>query len=197
MTERCLKRGERMAAELRQKKMLELLRKSEQPLSGSHLSEQLNVSRQIIVQDIGTLREKGYQILSTPKGYILQQQGVSKVFKVYHTDEETEQELNLIVDLGGEIEDVFIYHKVYGEVRAKLNIGSRRDVQEFCEALRAGKSSPLKNATSGFHYHTIWAKDKEILGLIEAALEEQGYLAELRDYEPECLWENEGYDSGS
>ena len=113
-----------MAAELRQKKMLESLRKSEKPLSGSYLSEMLKVSRQIIVQDIGTLRDRGYQILSTPKGYILQQQGVSKVFKVYHTDEETEQELNLIVDLGGEIEDVFIYHKVYGEVRAKLNIGS-------------------------------------------------------------------------
>ncbi|MDE7367150.1 MAG: transcription repressor NadR [Lachnospiraceae bacterium] len=176
-----------MAVELRQKKMLELLRKSEKPLSGSYLSEMLKVSRQIIVQDIGTLRDKGYQILSTPKGYILQQQGVSKVFKVYHTDEETEQELNLIVDLGGEIEDVFIYHKVYGEVRAKLNIGSRRDVQEFSEALRAGKSSPLKNATSGFHYHTVWAKDKEILGLIEEALDEQGYLAELRDYEPESL----------
>lgn len=181
-----------MAAELRQKKMAELLRKSEQPLSGNYLSEKLNVSRQIIVQDIAALRSKGYPVLSTPKGYILQQQGVSKVFKVYHTDEETEQELNLIVDLGGEIEDVFIYHKVYGEVRAKLNIGSRRDVQEFCEALRAGKSSPLKNATSGFHYHTVWAKEKKILRLIEQALKEQGYLAELRDYEPESLRDEAG-----
>lgn len=176
-----------MASELRQKKMLELLRKAEQPISGSSFAKQFGVSRQIVVQDISTLRSGGYPVLSTPKGYILQQQGVSKVFKVYHTDEQTEQELNLIVDFGGEVEDVFIYHKVYGEVRAKLNIGSRKDVQEFCEALRTGKSSPLKNATAGFHYHTVWTKKEETLLLIENALREQGYLAELLDYEPESL----------
>lgn len=184
-----------IAAELRQKKILELLRKAEGPLSGGSLAQQLGVSRQVVVQDIGTLRSGGCQILSTPKGYILQQQpGVSKVFKVYHTDEETGQELNLIVDLGGEIEDVFIYHKVYGEVRARLRICSRRDVQEFCEALRVGKSSPLKNATAGFHYHTIRAKKEETLLLIEDALREHGYLAELRDYEPESL--REGMEEG-
>lgn len=177
-----------MAAEIRQKKMLELLKKAESPLSGSHLAEVFKVSRQIIVQDIGSLRKEGHSILSTPKGYILQSPpGVCKVFKVYHSDEETEAELNLIVDLGGEIEDVFIYHKVYGEVRAKLGIRSRKDVRDFCEALRAGKSSPLKNATAGYHYHTIRADREEVLNLIEEALWEHGYLAKLRDFEPESL----------
>lgn len=182
-----------MAAESRQKKMLAMLRKSEQPISGSRLAGQLGVSRQIVVQDISALRSSGVPVLSTPRGYILQQpSGVSKVFKVYHEDDRTEQELNLIVDLGGEVEDVFIYHKVYGEVRAKLGIDSRRAVREFCDALQAGKSSPLKNATAGFHYHTVWAKDKDVLSLIEKNLREQGYLAELRDYEPESLREGEG-----
>ncbi len=182
-----------MAVEIRQKKMLTRLRKSEQPISGSRLAREFGVSRQIVVQDISALRSSGISILSTPKGYILQQQpGVSKVFKVYHEDDKTEQELNLIVDLGGEVEDVFIYHKVYGEVRAKLGIDSRRAVREFCDALQAGKSSPLKNATAGFHYHTIRAKDKETLSCIETALREQGYLAELRDYEPESIREEDG-----
>ncbi len=95
--------------------------------------------------------------------------------------------MNLIVDLGGEIEDVFIYHKVYGEVRAKLSISSRKDVQDFCEALRAGKSSPLKNVTAGYHYHTIRADKKEVLDLIEDALWQNGYLAKLRDFEPASL----------
>ena len=95
----------------------------------------------------------------------------------------------MIVDLGGEIEDVFIYHKIYGEVRAQLKIRSRKDVQEFCDALRAGKSSPLKNATAGFHYHTIWTREAEDMDRIEQALREQGYLAELKEYEPESLLE--------
>lgn len=182
-----------MAAELRQKKMLAMLQKAEQPISGSWFANRLGVSRQIVVQDISTLRNSGVPILSTPRGYIMQQpSGVSKVFKVYHEDDKTEQELNLIVDLGGEVEDVFIYHKFYGEVRAKLGIDSRRAVREFCDALQTGKSSPLKNATAGFHYHTVWAKDKKVLSLIEAALREEGYLAELRDYEPESLREEEG-----
>ena len=177
-----------MAAKMRQEQLLELLRKAEKPLSGGGLAETLNVSRQIIVQDIGTLRQEGYTILSTPKGYLLQKEvGVCKVFKVYHSDEETEQELNLVVDLGGEVVDVFIYHKIYGEVRAKLKIQSRKDVRDFCEALKAGKSSPLKNATAGFHYHTMLAKDEETMELIEQALQEKGYLAELREFEPEAL----------
>lgn len=177
-----------MAAKERRNELLELLKRAEQPLSGGGLATTFKVSRQIIVQDINALRNEGYMIISTSKGYVLQKEtGVCKVFKVYHSDEETENELNLIVDLGGEIVDVFIYHKIYGEVRAKLNIQSRKDVRDFCDALQAGKSSPLKNATAGFHYHTIRAKDAATLEWIEQSLKEHGYLAQLRDFEPEAL----------
>lgn len=184
------RKGKRMAANERQKTLINRLRKADAPVSGGHLAEVLQVSRQIIVQDVQTLREQGYDILSTPRGYVLKRpDGVQRVFKVYHTDDETEKELTMIVDLGGEIEDVFIYHKIYGEVRAQLKIRSRKDVQEFCDALRAGKSSPLKNATAGFHYHTIWTREAEDMDRIEQALREQGYLAELKEYEPESLLE--------
>lgn len=175
-----------MTSEERRRKLAELLRKSEKPLSGAVLAESCKVSRQIIVQDISALRQSGYSIVSTARGYLMSSNpGVCKVFKVCHTDEQIEDELNLIVDLGGDIEDVFIYHKVYGEVRAKLCIYSRRDVQEFLETLKAGTSSPLKNVTAGYHYHTICARDEETLQLIENALWERGYLAQLREYEPQ------------
>jgi hypothetical protein len=181
-----------MATKVRLKQILELLSQTETPISGGSLAETLNVSRQIIVQDISILRGEGHAILSTPKGYVLQKQsGYSKVYKVYHTDEETEDELNLIVDLGGIVEDVFIYHKIYGELRAKLDIRSRKDVQDFCAALKAGTSRPLKNATAGYHYHTIRAEKKEVLELIEDALWKQGYLAKLRDFEPESIRDRE------
>lgn len=34
-------------------------------------------------------------------------------------------ELNLIVDCGGKVEDVFVYHKLYGVIRVEMNIKSR------------------------------------------------------------------------
>ncbi len=58
-----------MAGEDRRKKILQLLKG--QILNGSQLAKQLNVSRQVIVQDIALLRTSGSEILSTRQGYIL------------------------------------------------------------------------------------------------------------------------------
>ena len=49
---------------------------------------------------------------------------------------------------------------------------------------RCGKSSLLKNVTSGYHYHTVRADSEEILDLIGQRLKEQGFLAPLQGYEP-------------
>ena len=175
-----------MDAAHRRKTITHILEEAKAPVSAAALAREFSVSRQIIVQDISALRQDGYSIISTARGYRMNENpGVQKVFKVCHTDAQIEDELNLIVDLGGEVEDVFIYHKVYGEVRAKLHIYSRRDVREFLESLKAGTSSPLKNVTAGYHYHTISARDEETLRLIEEALWEKGYLAQLREFEPQ------------
>jgi len=176
----------------RQEEILRLLRKMDSPVSGSTLSKHFGVSRQIIVQDINQLKKAGKPIISTTKGYILDPgRRVERVFKVKHTIDETESELNLIVDLGAEIKDVFIFHKVYGEIFAKLNISSRRDIQAFMDDIRSGKSSPLMTVTSGYHYHTVTAKDPETLDLVDKALKENGFFAPLTDYEPSILLENE------
>jgi len=172
----------------RQESIIDLLTKSDVPLSGSYLASYFKVSRQIIVQDINHLRDKGYDIIPTSKGYVISRSGeVSKVFKVFHTKEDTKDELYLVVDLGGEVRDVFIYHKVYGEIRAKLSIRSRKDADDFCKDIDEGKSSPLMTATGGYHYHTIITRDLETMQLIEKSLKEKGFWAKLTDYEPESL----------
>lgn len=173
---------------LRHKEIIDILSKSETPVSGAVLATRLKVSRQIIVQDINSLRNEGYDIIPTSKGYVISRLGeVSKVFKVYHSCEDTRKELYLVADLGGEVRDVFIYHKVYGEIHAKLSVRSRRDADEFCKDIESGKSSPLMTATGGFHYHTIVTRDCHTMELIEEALKEAGFLAELTDYEPDSL----------
>ena len=79
----------------------------------------------------------------TNRGYILLQKErpAVRVFKVCHTDEQLEDELLSIVDLGGCVENVVVNHKVYGRLEAHLGVDSRRRVQDFLEELRSGKSS--------------------------------------------------------
>lgn len=149
------------------------------PISGGELSKQFKVSRQIIVQDITILKGLGYEIFSTHYGYVLQRSPlVERVFKLKHTTEQTEDELNSIVDLGGTVVDVFVWHKVYGKISATLNIFSRLHVKQFLEGVRTGKSTELMNITGGYHYHTVRAETEEILNKIESDLKEKNYLAD-------------------
>ncbi len=61
-----------MTAENRRETIIGALKTAGVPVSGTELAQQCQVSRQIIVQDISWLRAAGYQILSTTKGYLLQ-----------------------------------------------------------------------------------------------------------------------------
>ena len=178
-----------MKGEERRKQLLNILSSSNNPISGGTLAKELNVSRQIIVQDISLLRANGATIFSTNKGYLLQEdRKYSRVFKVYHTDDQVEEELSTIVDAGGQIRDVFVYHKVYGILKADMGIKSRRDIRSYMEEISSGKSSLLKNVTSGYHYHTIDAESEEILDAIQEELQQKGFLAKLQDYEPVDFW---------
>lgn len=155
------------------------IQKSTCPLSGTKLAALYHVSRQVIVQDIALIRAAGYDIISTNRGYILNAaKSASRVFKVQHTDEQLEDELCSIVDLGGTVRNVMVNHRVYGHIEAEMNIDSRRKVAGFMEDIRSGKSSPLKNITSNYHYHKILADKEETLDLIERMLREKGYLVE-------------------
>ena len=170
----------------RRKQLLKILSENSKPMPGGTLADMLGVSRQIIVQDIALLRANGTDILAANRGYMIinKTAEASRILKMVHSDAETEAELTTIIDLGGKIKDVFIYHKFYGIVRADMNLRSRKDVADFIEKIRSGKSSLLKNATSGYHYHTILADDEETLDSIQAKLSDMGMLAELLDHEP-------------
>ena len=163
----------------RRQEILKNIKESDRPVSGSKLAKDYDVSRQVIVQDIALLRASGYDIISTNRGYVLEGQTCAeRVFKVRHTDEQLETELCTIVDLGGQVKNVMVNHKVYGHIEAELGIISRRKVKEFLADIESGKSTPLKNITSDYHYHTVIADSEETLGMIEEELRKLGFLVE-------------------
>ena len=171
----------------RRTRILEILQETAEPVSGSALAKQLGVSRQIVVQDMALLRSgTEVEILSTYQGYLIRKDESrhSRVYKVRHGSDRTEQELREIVDLGGRVEDVFVYHRVYGVVRGQLKIHSRRDIRDFMQRLEESSSSPLMLITDDFHYHTVTADSEAILDQIQQRLSENGFLAPLREYEP-------------
>lgn len=167
-----------MKAPERRKAIINALITEQKPISGGRFSKELGVSRQIIVQDVSILKAEGYDIISTHYGYLLHSTPLcERVFKLHHTTENTEEELNTIVDLGGTVVDVFVWHKVYGKISASLNIFSRLHVKQFIEGVRTGKSTELMNVTGGYHYHTVRAESTDILDIIEKALTEKGFIA--------------------
>ena len=177
-----------MEAELcgkeRRETILKLLNTSRKPLSGSALGKSTGVSRQVVVQDIALLRTEGHEILATPKGYMMEKKArCVRLFKMCHTEEETEQELCAIVDLGGSVLDVIVNHRAYGKITAPISICSRRDVNTFIGEIKSGKSSLLMNVTSGDLFHHVGAASEEILDEIQEKLQDLGFLAEVLPYE--------------
>lgn len=168
----------------RRKLLISMMRETDQPVSGTALGKKAGVSRQVIVQDIALLRTEGYPIVSTARGYMIDKpREVYRVIKVCHTNEQVEDELTTIVDLGGSVANVMVNHRVYGMLDAPLEIKNRRDVAKFVNDLKTGKSTSLLNVTSGYHFHKISAESEEILDEIEEALRQKNYLAELLPYE--------------
>ena len=163
----------------RRGEILKILHNADAPVAARELAGKFGVSRQVIVQDIALIRAEGNDVISTNRGYIFTApHTVSRIFKVHHTDADLENELCGIVDLGGKVINVMVNHRVYGHIEAELNISSRRQVENFMEDIRSGKSSPLKNITSDYHYHKVEAESEEILDMIQDMLKRRGFLIE-------------------
>ena len=60
-----------MQANERRRQIVQKLKITTAPLSATAIAALFSVSRQVIVGDIALLRAGGYQILATPRGYIL------------------------------------------------------------------------------------------------------------------------------
>ena len=166
-----------MNAAERRRKIALCLGAADVPVSSAALSRNFGVSRQIIVRDIAAIKAAGGEIIATHYGYVLQRSPFAeRVFKVRHTSEKTEEELSLIVSLGGIVVDVYVWHKIYGQIKAKLNISSKDEINVFLDGVRSGKSSELMHVTDGYHYHTVRAESSDTLDRIENALREREYL---------------------
>ena len=93
--------------EKRRSQIIKILKDSKSPVSGTKLAKVLKVSRQVIVQDMALLRAQRMQILSTYKGYFLDaavKEQYVRIFRVHHDTEHTLDELQLIVDYGGKVQ---------------------------------------------------------------------------------------------
>ena len=167
-----------MSGEKRRDRLLQYLEEHDKPVSGTELAKEFGVSRQVIVQDIALLRTGHVKIIATNRGYLVppaKPSGVRRIFKCRHTDEQAEDELTCIVDLGGIVENVFVNHKIYGKIQA--------DMKEFIAGIKSGKSTLLKNVTSDYHYHTVTAEEERILDDVEVELAKRGYLVEQKKEE--------------
>ncbi len=160
--------------------ILKKLSDSSKPLSASSLAEDYGVSRQIIVGDIAILRASNHDIISTNRGYILNEdkthKQVSRVIKVKHNENETADELNVIVDAGAKVLNVYVKHEYYGEIKVDLNISNRREVDLFINDLNKANNSLLSKLTNYEHYHTVVAESEDTLDYVEKQLNKQGYL---------------------
>ena len=84
-----------MTTAQRREEILALLNQADAPIAAKDLAARFGVSRQVIVQDLAVIRASRPNIISTNRGYILQQQetGCLREFKVRHTPEQAGQVL--------------------------------------------------------------------------------------------------------
>ncbi|MDQ0254177.1 transcriptional regulator of NAD metabolism [Evansella vedderi] len=167
--------------EERRYKILSLLKERKKPQTGSALAEELNVSRQVIVQDISLLKAKNIPIMATSQGYILSEGDektlpFSRIIACYHPPERTEEELNIIVDHGVTVKDVKIEHPVYGDLTSSIMVSNRKEVKQFLVRIKETKASYLSELTDGIHLHTLEAKSEEDIDDAVKALGDAGFL---------------------
>ncbi|MGI6751519.1 MAG: transcription repressor NadR [Anaerovoracaceae bacterium] len=169
-----------MKAQVRRTKILSKLAGAISPVSATALANELNVSRQVIVNDVAILRAAGSNLIATPRGYILQENeqepelGIRHQIACVHGEEGMEDELNVIVDHGCKIVDVIIDHPVYGQLVGALQLSNRNDVKEFVE--RSEEAQPLSHLTNGLHLHTILCPTEEAFQQVKEKLKGMGIL---------------------
>ncbi|MBM7653016.1 transcription repressor NadR [Neobacillus cucumis] len=173
----------KVLGEERRALILQQLKDSSEPLTGSELAAKTNVSRQVIVGDITLLKAKNEPIIATSQGYIyLKTNSGTVVFErtiaCKHSPEDTEKELNILVDHGVLVKDVRIEHTVYGDLTASVMVSNRQEVKQFIENMQTTKASLLSELTGGIHLHTITGSSNQILDQAENALRKEGFLIE-------------------
>lgn len=166
-----------MTASERRQQIARLLSASQAPISATTLSQELGVSRQIIVGDIALLRAAGQEITATARGYVIPaQNGLLRRIACMHSARETRDELDAMVDCGCTVVDVIVEHPVYGQLTAPLHLSSRLDVDQFMK--RMDGAAPLSQLTGGVHLHTLSCPDETAYEHLLQLLRQRGFLVE-------------------
>ena len=139
-----------MSSNERRERLLQILKKSDEPVKGSELSAELQVSRQVVVKDIALLRASGIEILATSSGYII---------------------LN-------PVKDVIVEHPTYGVLKAELNVSTNRDLKKFMEKATTNEFKQLSVLSPDYHIHTIEVSNKDIFEEIKKELRDKNILFE-------------------
>ncbi|WP_204554695.1 transcription repressor NadR [Bacillus ectoiniformans] len=173
--------GKKILGEERRTLILDWLKESPQPLTGSELARKTNVSRQVIVNDVTLLKARNEPIIATSQGYVYLPPQTPDTWKertvaCTHNPDRTEEELNLLVDLGVLVKDVKIEHPIYGDLTASIMVSNRREVAQFIEKAKETNAAYLSQLTNGVHLHTIAAKTDQMLDEAEQVLEDAGFL---------------------
>lgn len=165
----------------RRAKLLDIIEKSNKPIKGNDLAELLNVSRQVIVQDIALIRATGKEIVATPQGYIIFTQDKKIEEKIncknHKNNDELFDELKIIIEMGGIVKDVIVEHPIYGEIKAELNISSHKDIIDFMGKIKTDEFKQLSSLTTYNHIHTIEVSKKETLDEIIKILRDKNKLS--------------------
>lgn len=171
---------QKILGEKRRKYILHWLQEATLPTPANELARRANVSRQVIVQDVSLLKAKGFPIISTSQGYIIQKKVetpvYSRVIACQHGPEDLLNELQLIVDCGVLVKNVIVEHSVYGEIAASVMVKNRLDVDNFLRKMRETNASMLSELTDGIHLHTLEAENEEQIEQAILALDEAGLL---------------------
>jgi transcriptional regulator of NAD metabolism len=166
-------------SEDRRSRLVELLRSSEAPITGSDLAAGLGVSRQVIVNDVAIVRASGVPILGSPRGYVLVEGADDRpiaTISCRHDREGNRREFEILVDRGIEVVDVVVEHPVYGELTANLLVRTRSDVDGYIEAISNDGVQPLWALTDGVHVHHVRAPSDDALDAAKRELAEAGIL---------------------
>ncbi|UPQ86591.1 transcription repressor NadR [Ignavigranum ruoffiae] len=172
-----------MKAKERRQQILTDLRLSQSPITANQFADKYQVSRQVIVGDIALLRAGYADILATNQGYVLAELAGPKNSTAYqgkivcqHGPEQTEEELRIIIQDGGQIEDVQVDHPVYGILKASLKISSLADIEYFIQQMSDYQGEMLSSLTDGIHIHSLTTPTVEEFKQIKADLKAAGIL---------------------
>jgi len=166
-------------SEERRGRLIAILRESAAPVTGSELSTELGVSRQVIVNDVAIVRASGEPILGSPRGYVLTEmidERPTSTIACRHDREGWRRELEILVDRGISVVDVIVDHPLYGRLAANLLVETRADIDRYIGALDEHEAQPLSALTGGAHVHHVRAPNQDALDAALRELADAGIL---------------------